>query len=97
MLMIVYLIFLKKEISGTSSSLQNIRKDYLNKRIFANLNINSIQNKFDSLADIIKEHINEIRNQKRQFFSEWPVFLKWFWNTIASKSKWKWWRYYVFH
>ena len=41
-----------------NSSLQTIRKDNLNKLIFAHLNINSIRNKFDSLADIIKDNID---------------------------------------
>ena len=41
---------LEKAKSGTNSSLQTIRKDNLNKLIFAHLNINSIRNKFDSLA-----------------------------------------------
>ena len=45
---------LEKGKSGTNSSLQTIRKDNLNKLIFAHLNINSIRNKFDSLAEIIK-------------------------------------------
>ena len=49
---------LEKSKSGTNSSLQTIRKDNLNKLIFAHLNINSIRNKFDSLADIIKDNID---------------------------------------
>ena len=44
--------------SGTNSSLQTIHKDNLNKLNFAHLNINSIWNKFDSLADIIKDNID---------------------------------------
>ena len=38
--------------------LQTIRKDNLSKLIFACLNINSIRNKFDSLADVIKDNID---------------------------------------
>ena len=49
---------LEKGKSGTNSSLQNIRKDNLTKLIFAHMNINSIRNKFDSLADIIKDNID---------------------------------------
>ena len=45
---------LEKAKSGTNSSLQTIRKDNLNKLIFAYLDINSIWNKCDSLPDIIK-------------------------------------------
>ena len=49
---------LKKAKSGTNSSLQDKRKDNLNKLIFAHLNINSIRNKFDSLVDAIKYNID---------------------------------------
>ena len=42
-------------------SLETVRKDNLNKLVFARLNINSIQNKFDSL--------DGIRTQIRQFLS----------------------------
>ena len=47
-----------KAKSGTNSSLQIICKDNVNKLFFAHLNINSIRNKFDSLADIIKDNID---------------------------------------
>ena len=40
------------------SQLDNLRRDNLNKIIFAHLNINSIRNKFDQLADPIKEKID---------------------------------------
>ena len=49
---------LEKAKFGTNSSLQNTRKDNLNKLIFAHLNINSIWNMFDSLADMIKDKDN---------------------------------------
>ena len=49
---------LEKEKSGTSSSLQVILKDNLNEQIFAHLNINSIRNRSDCLADIIKDNID---------------------------------------
>ena len=55
--MIVYLT-LEKAKSGTNSSLQTIHKDNLNKLIFPHLNINSIRNTLDSLADIIKDNID---------------------------------------
>ena len=48
---------LEKAKSGTNASLQTIRKDNLSKLIFVHLNIKSIRNKFDSLADIIKDNI----------------------------------------
>ena len=48
----------EKAKSDTNSSLQTIRNDNHNKLIFANLNINSIRNKFDSLANIIKDNFD---------------------------------------
>ena len=48
---------LEKAKSGTNSSLQTILENNLNKLIYAHLNINSIRNKFDFLADIIKGNI----------------------------------------
>ena len=41
----------------TNSTLQTLCKDNFNKVIFASLNINSVRNKFDSLAEIIKHNI----------------------------------------
>ena len=49
---------LEKAKSNTNSSLQTTCKDNLNKLIFGHLIINSIWNKFDSLADIIKDNID---------------------------------------
>ena len=49
---------IEKSKFGTNSSLKTMRKDNFNKLIFANMNINSIQNKLDSLADIIKDNID---------------------------------------
>ena len=49
---------LEKAKSGTHSIPQILRKDNLNKLIFAHLNINTIQNKFDFLADTIKDIVN---------------------------------------
>ena len=40
------------------SQLNNLRRDNLNEIIFAYLNINSIKNKFDQLADLIKGKID---------------------------------------
>ena len=47
---------LKKAKSGRNSSLENIRT--ISILIFVHLNINSIRNKFYSLADIIKDKID---------------------------------------
>ena len=49
---------LEKAKPDANSSLQPIRKGNLNKLIFAHLNINSIGNESDSLADIIKDNID---------------------------------------
>ena len=51
--MIVYLI-----VSEEQNIVQIIRKDNLNKPTFAHLSINSIRNRFDSLADIRKINID---------------------------------------
>ena len=51
--MIVYLIVLEEQ-----NIVQIIRKDNLNKPTFAHLSINSIRNRFDSLADIRKINID---------------------------------------
>ena len=53
--MAVYLILLKKQ---NLVRILAFCEDNLNKLIFAHLNINSIQSKFDSLADIIKDNID---------------------------------------
>ena len=49
---------LEKAKSDTNSTLQTIRKNNLNKLTFPHLNINPIRNKFDSLADVIKDNID---------------------------------------
>ena len=69
---------LEKVKSGANSSLQTIRKDNLNKLIFAHLNINSIRNKFDSLADIIKDNIDILmisETKEDDSFSDGQFFL----------------------
>ena len=48
---------LEKAKSGKNSTLQTIHKNDLSKPIFAHLDINSIRNKFDSLANVIKDNI----------------------------------------
>ena len=87
-------------------NLVRIRKDNLSKLIFALVNINSTRNKLDSLADVIKDNIDinivnilmlSATKVDRPIFSEQPVFFRWIWNTISSRSKQKQWRYYAFH
>ena len=49
---------LEKAKSGTNSSLLSIRKNNVNQLFFSHLNINSTRNKFESLADEIKDNID---------------------------------------
>ena len=63
---------LEKAKFGTNSCLQTIRKDNLNKLIFAHLNINSVRNKFDSLADIIKDNIDTLMISESKVDSSFP-------------------------
>ena len=55
--MIVYLILLKKQNLVRILACTILKAD-LNKLIFVHLNINSIGNKFNCLADIIKDNID---------------------------------------
>ena len=48
----------EKADSDVSSNLENIRKNNSKKIIIAQLNINSSRNKFDFLADIVKDNID---------------------------------------
>ena len=48
----------EKANSDVYSTLGNIRKNDSKKIIIAHRNINSIRNKFDILADIVKDNIN---------------------------------------
>ena len=46
------------DIYLNASSLENLRRDNLNKIIFVRFNINSIRNRFDQLDDLIKGKID---------------------------------------
>ena len=63
---------LEKAKFGTNSCLQTIRNDNLNKLIFAHLNINSVRNKFDSLADIIKDNIDILMISETKVDNSFP-------------------------
>ena len=63
---------LEKAKCGTNSSLQSIFKDNLNKLIFSHLNINSIRNKFDILADIIKDKIDILMISESKVDNSFP-------------------------
>ena len=63
---------LEKAKSGTNSSLQNIRKDKINKLIFAHLNLNPIWNKFGYLIGKIKDNINILMILETKVDSSFP-------------------------
>ena len=76
--MAVYLILLKKQ---NLVRILAFCEDNLNKLIFAHLNINSIQSKYDSLADIIKDNINILmisETKVRNSFPDGQFFLRGF-------------------
>ena len=53
-------VTLEKTISDVYSNLENILKYNSKKVIIAHLNINSIRQKLDFLADIVKDNINTL-------------------------------------
>ena len=55
-----------------NSSLQSIFKDNLNKLIFSHLNINSIRNTNDILADIIKDKIDILMISESKVDNSFP-------------------------
>ena len=54
------------------SPLGNLRRDNLNKIIFAHLNTNSIKNKFDQLADLVKGKIDVLMISKSKIDDSFP-------------------------
>ena len=54
------------------SQLNNLRRDNLNKIIFAHLNINSIRNKFDQLADLVKGKIDILMISESKIDDSFP-------------------------
>ena len=59
----------KKANSDVYSNLENIRKNNSKKIIIAHLNINSVRNKFDFLADIVKDNIDILMISESEFVS----------------------------
>ena len=55
---ILKMILLPKKYDKFNITLKAIRNDNVNKLIFAHLNINSIRNKFESLAMLVKGEID---------------------------------------
>ena len=54
------------------SQIDNLRRDSLNKIIFAHLNINSIRNKFDQLADLVKGKIDVLMISESKIDDSFP-------------------------
>ena len=85
---------------GANSSLQTIRTDYLNKLIFAHMRINSVQNKFDSLADIIKNNIDILmisETNEDDTFPDGQISSDGFGTPYCLDRNRKWSGYYAFH
>ena len=55
---ILKMILLPKKYDECNITLKTIRSDNVNKLIFAHLNINSIRNKFEFLAMLVKGEID---------------------------------------
>ena len=62
----------EKTNSDVYSNLENIRKNNSKKIIIAHLNINSIRNKFDFLADIIKDNIDILMISESKLDDSFP-------------------------
>ena len=62
----------EKTNSDVYSNLENIRKNRSKKIIIAHLNINSIRNKFDFLADIIKDNIDILMISESKLDDSFP-------------------------
>ena len=61
-----------KTNSYVYSNLENIRKNNSKKIIIAHLNINSIRNKFDFLADIVKDNIDVLMISESKLDDSFP-------------------------
>ena len=59
----------KKANSDVYSNLENIRKNNSTKIIIAHININSVRNKLDFLADIVKDNIDILIISESKFVS----------------------------
>ena len=57
---------------NAGSQLDNLRRKNLNKIIFAHLNINSVRNKFNQLADLIKGKIDVLMISKSKIDDSFP-------------------------
>ena len=62
----------EKTNSDVYSNLENIRKNNSKKIIIAHLKINSIRNKFDFLADIVKDNIGILMASESKLDDSFP-------------------------
>lgn len=58
--------------STSGEDLKNITKSNFKKLIFAHLNINSIRNKFDALADLVKGNVDVLMVSETKFDNSFP-------------------------
>ena len=60
-------------MSDCNNTLKSLRKDNLNKLIFAHLNINSIRNKFELLSEQIKGNVDVLMISETKIDDSFPV------------------------
>ena len=74
-------------------ALENIRRRNINRLIFAQLNINSLRNKFESLQHIINKNIDVLLISETKTDSSFPSvhFHSGLCNPIQIRKKCKWW------
>ena len=61
------------KVSDCNNTLKSLRKDNLNKLIFAHLNINSIRNKFELLSEQIKGNVDVLMISETKIDDSFPV------------------------
>ena len=60
-------------MGNCNNTWKSLRKDNLNKLIFAHLNINSIRNKFELLSEQIKDNVNILMISETKIDDSFPV------------------------
>ena len=61
------------KVSDCNNTLKSLRKDNLNKLIFAHLNISSIRNKFELLSEQIKGNVDVLMIPETKIDDSFPV------------------------
>ena len=61
------------KVSDCNNTLKSLRKDNLNKLIFAHLNINSIRNKFGLLSEQIRGNVDILMISETKMYDSFPV------------------------